>query len=215
MIKEEYIKRFKKLHNLFTEIYLSFYIWKGLQDKSFEQTFSENLNFWFATLSALENNWLTGFAKIYEDSKFSKKGQVISVYALLPFQVDIVRAKNIKKILNFNDRIIKSIRKLRDNQLGHNNTEHLLKPKELLRKFPIKYDDVERLLLLSGEILSNFNPDIGWRYDYENWAKDCENDAKQVIKKLQYYSKLQKNHLDKVIRGEISDYHFPPVYDES
>ncbi|MBU1102751.1 hypothetical protein KJ853_03810 [Patescibacteria group bacterium] len=211
MTREEYKKRFNILNYFFTEAYLSFYIWKGLQDKAFEKTFLENPRFWSATLLAIENTWLSGLAKIYEDSEYSKKAKVISVYALLPYQTDSVRAAKVQNILELNSNVIKNIIILRQHQLAHNNAQHLMNPKAILKRFPIVYADVEKLLLSSGEILSNLNPDKGYGYEYKMWADDCEHDGKDVIKKLQYYSKLRREHYDKLKRGEIDDWQFPPT----
>ena len=211
MTQKECAERFEKLYNLFTETYLNFYTWKGLQDKAFEKTFAENSHFWTAVLFALQNSWLTGLAKIFENSTFSKKAQVISVYALLPHQTDTTRAAKVQNTLTLNAGVIKGIQQLRNNQLAHNNTRHLLKPKLILSKFPIKYAEVEQLLLLSGEILSDLNPKKGHGYAYKMLADDSENDGKQIVKKLQYYSKLHREHLDKFRRREIHDHRFPPL----
>lgn len=215
MTKKEYAERFAKLYNLFSEIYVIFYSWKSLQDKAFEQTYSENKHFWSAVLRALENSWFTGFAKIYEDSQYSEDAKVISVYALLPYQTDSKRAAKVQDILKDNSAVIKSIKILRQNQLAHNNAEHLMNPKAILSKFPIKYSEVENLLLSSSEILSNLNPKKGHRYAYKVLADDCGHDGKDIIKKLKYYSKLRQEHYDKLKRQETDDWHFPPVENQT
>ena len=209
MTSKEYSRRFEQLYRLFSEAYLVFYVWKGLQDKAFEKTFSENPGFWNATLFSLENCWLTGLARIYENSRFSQSSKVISVFALLPHQTDMARATKVRSMLKGNTRIIENIQKLRHNQLAHNNAKHLLKPKVLLNKFPIKYREAEKLLTLSGEILSNLHPKTGRGYAYKMLAEGSENESKHVVKKLQYYSKLHDEHWEKFKRGEVSDLRFP------
>jgi hypothetical protein len=208
MNSEEYSNRFEKLYKLFSEAYLNFFVWKGLQDKMFEEVFSENSGFWNSVLFSLESCWLTQLAKIYESSSYSKKSEVISVYALLPHQKDLERASLVTNILDRNGEVIQNIQRLRDNQLAHNNAKHLQKPSVILSKFPIKYADVEGLLSATGEILSNLHPATGHGYAYAMLAGDAENDGRRVVKKLQYYSKLHREHLEKFRRGEVGSPHF-------
>ena len=210
MNPKEYSEQFNKLYNLLTEACLNFYVWKGLQDKNFEKTFAENSYFWSAVLFSLENNWLTSLAKLYENSSFSKKAKIISVYALLPHQTDRMRAVKVQSILILNTNVIKNIKKLRDNQLAHNNAKHLLDPKVILKKFPINYGKVEQLLSATNQILSNLNPKTGHGHMYKMLVDDSENDGKQVVNKLEYHSKLNKAHLEKFRKGEVSSHRLPP-----
>jgi hypothetical protein len=129
---------------------------------------------------------------------------------LFPHQKDKKRAKIVENILKKNESIIKSVARLRDHQLAHNIASHSLKPKDLLVKFPIQYKKIEKLLLLSNEILSNLNPKKGNAYTYEMLSKDSANDSESIIKKLQYYSLLRRQHFEKLKRGEVKDYRFPP-----
>lgn len=209
MNSREYSEGFEKIYKLFTEAYLVFYVWKGLEDKSFEKTYSRNVAFWNATLLSLENCWLTQLARIYENSKYSDDATVISVYALLPHHTDEERTKNVQNILSENKEIVDNIQRLRHNQLAHNNAKHLQEPSKILTKFPVKYTDVERLLKLTGEILSNLNPKPGHAYAYEMLAENSERDGKSVVEKLEYYEKLHKKHLDRFVGGEIDDPIFP------
>ncbi len=206
----DYTKRFEKCYQIFSETFLSFFVWKGLQDKDFEKTYSENNYFWSAILRSLENDWLTNLAKIYEESRYSKENEVISVYALVSYQADLDRAVKVRQILEVNADIIKNIQILRHNQLAHNNAEHLLKPETLLEKFPIEYNKVEQLVLLTDEVLSNLHPETGHGYIYKMLSEDAVNDSKNIIKKLQYYSKLHHNHSEKFRCGEVNDWKFPP-----
>jgi hypothetical protein len=86
----------------------------------------------------------------------------------------------------------------------------IIETKDLLVKFPIQYKKIEKLLLLSNEILSNLNPKKGNAYTYEMLSKDSANDSESIIKKLQYYSLLRRQHFEKLKRGEVKDYRFPP-----
>lgn len=214
MSSSDYEKRFQQLYKLFSEVYIMFYVWKGLQDKSFEKTYSENSAFWSAVLRALENNWLTGLAKIYEYSKYSKAAKVISVYALLPYQADTARAIKALKIIKKNSKVIEGIEKLRHHQLAHNNASHLINPKKILRKFPIIYKEAEELIIASGDILSNLNPQKSVGYAYKMLADDCEADGKHIIKKLRYYSQLHEEWIEKIKKREVSPMDkFPPLKD--
>lgn len=210
LLDKDYSKKLNKLFNLISEAHLNFYTWKSLQDEAFEPIFSEDPYFWNAVLFSLEYSWLSDIAKIYENSTYSKKSKVISVYALWPNQIDPTKSAKIKKILTSNGSTIKSIQLLRHNQLAHNNVDYLLHPKILLRKFPIKYGDAEKLLLISGELLSLLDLREGHAYSFKPFIQDCESSGKHVIEKIRYFSKLRREHSDKFVRREIDDPHFPP-----
>jgi len=209
MSQKKYKDCFEKLYSLFTEAYLTFYVWKGLQEKEFEQIFRENNNFWSAILFALENTWLTSLAKLYEESNYSKRSTIISVYSLVPHQADAMRGKQARDSLKQHEGTIQNVRILRNNQLAHNNTEHLLNPKNILRKYPIKYTQVEELMEISVYLLSYLHPDTGHGYSFEGFAEGCQRDAKSMITKLEYFSKKKAEHRDKFLRGEVHSPQFP------
>jgi len=196
MKKNEYKERFEKLYNQITEIIVIFNVWKGLQNKEFESTFSENNYFWSAVLHSLEDNYLTLLAKIFEKSKHSERNKIISVYSVINYQSDMERAKKARKIINKNKNVIENIQILRHNKLAHNNANFASNPSVVLEKFPIKYKEIKDLLEISSELLSALNPDSGHGYLLDTLIEGSQNDSKDIIKKLKYYSKnnRQQNH---------------------
>ncbi len=62
---KQYKEYFEKLYSLLSDAFLTFYVWKGLQGKEYEDIYKENTNFWSATLISLQNSWLISLAKIY------------------------------------------------------------------------------------------------------------------------------------------------------
>lgn len=209
MKENEYKKRFEKLYNRITEAIVVFNVWKGLQNKEFEPTFKKNNNFWLAVLRSLEDNYLTLLAKIFEKSKYSEQNKIISVYSVIKYQSDTERAAKARLILDKNQKVIKNIQILRHNKLAHDNASFAFNPSIVLEKFPIKYGEIEDLLKISNELLSALNPDSGHGYLFDTLTEDSQNDSRDIIKKLKYYSKRQKIHFDNLKKGMVSNPRFP------
>ncbi len=203
MSSKKYIDNFEKLYSLFTEIYLTFYTWKGLQEKEYEPVFKKDSNFWGATLYALENSWLTGLAKAYENSRYSEKGTVISVYALLKEIKDTDKVRNVEKLLNKNTKAIKLVTALRHKQLAHNDVKHLLNPKKLLKSHVVKYGEIEDLINDSSKLLSLLNPEKGHGYSYQGFIEECISNSHSIVKKLKYYQKHKDLHVTKFLNREV------------
>ncbi len=205
----EYKERFDKLYGRISEAVLLFNVWKGLQNKEFESTFKENNNFWLAVLYSIENNYLTLLAKIFEESKFSEQNKIISVYSVINYQLDTKRAMKAKSILDKNQKVIKNIKILRNHKLAHENASFASDPSAILEKYPIKYGEIEDLLEISNELLSALNPDFGHGYQFDMLAEDSQNDSRDIIKKLKYFSKRKKIHLDNFKKGTVNNPRFP------
>jgi len=208
-----YKEKFDSLYQLIARANGVFYSWRGLQKKEYEKIFNNNKAFWVSTLISMEENWLNQLANLYEEGKYSKSGKLISIPSLI---IDlentglITKANAAKKIIKKNYGIIKNIGILRNHQLSHNNVDHLINPKNLLKKFPIKYKKVEDLLKISGKLLSALNPDKDHGYAFERFNEDAERDSQEVIKKLAYFEKLKSEHLKKFKSGEVNSPMFPP-----
>ncbi|OHA91932.1 MAG: hypothetical protein A3J09_00290 [Candidatus Zambryskibacteria bacterium RIFCSPLOWO2_02_FULL_51_21] len=211
MDKAEYKDRFDKLYSNLLGACATFYVWKGLQEKSYETTYSRAIYFWSATLLALQNEWLLSLAKCFEESSFSKNNKVISVYALIKHHPDFARAKKLDDFLNKHKKVIGPISRLRDNQLAHLNAKHLKNPAKLLKKFPIDYGEVEDLLNDFPNLISLLNPEPGIGYGLDNYIKVPVYEAKHVMTQIQYFNQLEKEHLDRFVTGEIDDPNFPPI----
>ena len=210
MNKTEYKKRFNRLYSNLLGASAAFYAWKGLQNKNYESLYARANYFWGAVLIALQNEWLLGLAKCFEDSKYSKDGKVISVQALLAHHPDSIRAGEVEDILRKHRKVILSISRLRDHQLAHLNAGHLASPSTLLKKFPIKYEEVEDLLKDFPEVISLLDPESGIYYVLDNYTKEPEREAKNIMEKISYFYKKEKEHLDKFVAGEVNNHSFPP-----
>lgn len=221
MNKKEYEKMFDKTYKFLSEIHLIFYVWKSLQIKDYENIYKKNNSFWLAVLRSLEYSWLSKLSKIYEDSSYSKidckkDRQVLSIYLLVDFHYDKVRAKKVRQILDKNQSVLKNLKKLRQKDLAHNDIKHTMNPQKLLKKYPVKYIEIENLLKESGEILSNLHVEEkhGFLFD---WAdKQYQDDVKYFVKKIKYFDNQHKDHFEKFKKGLIDDPVFPyrGFYDE-
>lgn len=206
----EYKNRFNSLYSNLLGACATFYTWKGFQDKSYESIYGRAIYFWSATLIALQNEWLLSLAKCFEESSFSKRNKIISVYALLKYHPDSARAKHVEDFLKKHSKVIRPISRLRDNQLAHLNAKHLKNPTKLLKQFPIDYGEVEDLLKGFPELISLLNPESGIGYGLDNYTKTPEYEAKHIMTKIQHFDHLEQGHLDKFVSGEIDDPFYPP-----
>lgn len=205
-----YKKRFDQLYKTLLWVSATFYSWKGLQNAQYESTYNQEKTFWSVVLSALQDEWLISLAKCFEDSRFSKRNKVVSVYALLQYHPDPIRARKAGSLLQKHKAVLFNISQLRHRQLAHLNAEHLANPKALLRGHPIVYGHVEALLQEFPELISLLNPESGIGYSLGGFVKDPESEAIHVMDKLQYVREKEKEHLDRYSAGEIDDPFFLP-----
>lgn len=198
---KEYKNRFEKLYQLLTRAHLCFYVWKGLQNKEYQPQFDRDNNFWSATLYSLEEAWLQSLANIYENSKYSEKDKIISVYSLVRNQKDKKRKVIAQTIIWKNRKLLKNLSVLRHHQLSHYNANHLLNSKDILRKFPIVYGDVEKLLGFTENLLHCLHPDSNHSFAFDGFDKKSEKSSSLVMKRIKYYLDQEKEHYDKTKYG--------------
>lgn len=203
--KEEYKERFEHLHHFLLEICNAYHSWKGLQDKTYEPIYDQGKYFWSAVLIALQNEWLLNIAKCFEDSSRSDRNQVISVYALLKHYPDKDRQEKVREFLGKHKKVITHIQRVRDNQLVHLNAKYLANPKKLIEQFPIVYGEVEDLLSGFPELISLLNPQSGVGYSLDSYTRTPEVEAKYTMKKIQFYDKKEKEHMEKYVAGETDN----------
>ena len=211
MSEKEYKERFKILYELLIDAHLYFYTWKGLiQDKGHEKYWERNENFWNTIIRSIRNSFLQAIANIYEDSSFSKKGKVISVYSLASRQRDKKRKEKVKSLLSSNRKIIENVSVVRSNQLSHINAKHFQNPRKLFRKFPIKFKEIENLLGLTDEVLHLLCYDDNHNFDFEILEDSCERDSTRIMVKIKYYTEEEKKHYERVRSGKTPYSNFPP-----
>jgi hypothetical protein len=184
MSKEEYAERHKLLADEFAKVFFYFYIWKSLQNRENEPMYNQNPGFWNATLSALEDTWLIKLGKIYERSRFSNDGTVISLYALLNEQSDPIKIMEIERMLVAHKSVISAIKEWRDNKLAHNNASHLLDPVKLTQEYPVPYPQIESLINTSDKLLNLLGSDGITEYGHAALIDQCESDVEDLVRKL-------------------------------
>lgn len=208
---KQVVKELDKMFSLFSGAHLYFYVWKYLQKEEYDKHFKYNNIFWSATLSSLHYSWLSALSKLYEKSTYSKTNKVISVFSLVESQLDKKRKNMVENYLLKHSNTIKNLKIRRDNEFAHNNKEHLLNPKNIESKNPIKYKDVEALLDDTPDILSNLHPDSNVRYSYFGFKKNCQDGVEYFMKQLDFFFNEKEKHKEKFIKGEIDDITFPPT----
>ena len=210
MDKKEYSERFDRLYSNLLGACDNFYSWKGLQNKDYQPTYNRAKYFWSAVLVALQNEWLIGLAKCFEESRYSASDKVISVYALLRHHPDADRKKETESLVKKHHPVIASISRLRDHQLAHLNAEHLAAPSVLLQKFPINYGEVEDLINDFPRLFTLLNPEPGNWYVLDNYTKEPEREARYTIEKIRFYDQKEKEHVDRYFAGDVDNPFFPP-----
>ncbi len=210
MSEATYREKFDKITNLLLAAYLTFYVWKALQKEENNDVFTGS-EFWTVVIPALQHEWFIGLARLYEDSNYSKRGTVLSVYSLIPEHPDKERAKQAEDFLEKNAATLNSINRVRDHEHAHNNTTHLLKPGELFKRFPLKYHEIEELFEFTDKLLSILNPEEGHSWVVSHLREDAERDTEDVISGLRYFKTQRTKHRERYARGETDDHTFPPV----
>lgn len=198
MEDEEYKNRFEKLYQSLTRAHLFFYVWKGLQNKAYQPQFDKDKNFWVATMFSLEEAWLQALSNIFENSKYSEQSKVISVYSLIDNQKDVKRKARAEEIIAENGDTLKNLAILRHHQLSHYNAQHLLNPGDILKKFPIKYGAVEKILGITEELLHCLHPESIHSYSFDGFNEESERSSKLVMKRIGHFLKEEKKHYDKL-----------------
>lgn len=214
MNADEYKQRFEKAYSLLVEAHAFFFVWKGLQKKEYEQYWKE-LYFWNAVICALDRSWMLSLAKIYENSTYSEKDEIISIYSLVEHQPDEERKKKAKEILENKSEILKNISIIRHNLGAHNNAKHTLAPNDLFKKFPLKSNEIDSLFEMTIDIFHLLHPENDYGLNMDQFNEMCVLDVKMIMKKLKYYDNERQKHYEKCKKGEIPQSVFPPDMDFS
>lgn len=208
---KQIIKELDKMFSLFSGAHLYFYVWKSLQKEEYNKHFKYNNIFWSATLSALHYSCLSALSKLYEKSNYSKTNKVISVFSLLENQLDKKKKSVVEGYLLKHSNTIKNLKVRRDNEFAHNNKEHLLNPKNIESKKPLKYKDIEKLLDDTPDILSNLHPDSNVGYSYFGFKNNCRDGVEYFMKQLDFFFNEKAKHIEKFKKGETDDIAFLPT----
>lgn len=204
-----YKQKFEQLQHLLLGAYETFYVWKALQNEKYNELYKINNGFWSAVIPALQHEWFIALARLFENSKYSKSGSVISVYSLIHEHPNKERAAQASDFLHKNKKVIQNISRIRDHRYAHNNANFLVNPKEFEARFSIKYAELEDMFEFSDKLLGLLHPEDGHGYTLDHMKKEAERDTKDAIDGLEYFNAKRKEHREKW-RQEGGDRTFPP-----
>lgn len=205
---KEYEKRFAILYHHLLGVSATFYSWKGLQKKDYEPLYGREKYFWGSVLIALQHEWIIGITKCFEESSYSRRNEVISVYALLKHYLrkhsDSGKAEKLKVLLKKHKKVISNIAELR-HKIAHIDAEYFNNPSEFLNRYPVDYGEVEELLGDFGVLLSSLNPASGVGYSLMSFVETPELEAAQTMDKIQFFAQEEKKHLERYQSGETDN----------
>lgn len=205
---EEYKKRFATLYSHLLGTSATFYSWKGLQKNEYQPLYNRAKYFWGSVLIALQNEWVIGLAKCFEESSYSRRNEVISVHALLKHylrrQTDSSKADKVKTLLKKHKRVISNIIQLR-HKLAHIDAEYFNNPIDFLKKYPVDYGEVQDLFADFETLLSSLNPKSGVGYSLSNYVKTPEWEAGHAMDEIQFFVEKEKEHLERYSAGETDN----------
>jgi hypothetical protein len=204
-----YKQKFEQLQHQLLGAYETFYAWKALQDEKYNELYRLDNGFWSAVIPALQHEWFIGLARLFEDSKYSKNGTVISAYSLIQEHPNKERAKQAGEFLDKNQKVINNISRIRDHRHAHNNANFLVNPKEFEVRFSIKYTELEDMFEFSDKLLGFLHPEDGHGYVLDHMREETERDTKDVMEGLKYFNTKRKEHRERW-RQEGGDPFFPP-----
>ncbi len=177
---KKYKKGFEILYRHLVNAYMVFYVWKSLQNSDYQNVYSKNNYFWTAVMSSLMNTWISYLAKVYENSKRVKRGQVFSIYYMEEFQKDLEKKKSISQFLQKHEILLDRLRVYRNNGLFHENANADID--SLLTV--MTYGEFEDLLEDTEELLHIIHPENGHHFSLEHIKRDSEKSVQNIMKKL-------------------------------
>lgn len=195
-----YKQKFEQLQHQLLGAYETFYVWKALQNEKYNELYRINNDFWSAVIPALQHEWFIGLARLFEDSKYTKSGTVISVYSLIQDHPNNERAAEAIEFLDKNQKVINNIARIRDHRHAHNNAHFLINPKDFETRFSIKYAELEDVFEFSDKLLGLLHPEDGHGYTLAYMKEGAERDSKDVMDALRYFNDIRKQHREKWVQ---------------
>jgi hypothetical protein len=205
MNEEKYKKLFDFIYKDFIRAHHYVHTLKALREKEYDIFFLRWKYLWSAILDSLQVNSLRSLANIYEESGSTKKGETVSVFTLLKWQIDVKRASEATDILKENSDLIRRIKNYRDKFLAHNDIKQVLTP-ELEE---IRYEEVEKLTAVSGKLLNLLNPVEGVGYRFDNFEEQPTFDARAMFDALRYHKQKQDKWMIKFQNRETDTLRMP------
>ena len=149
----------KKATNNICNIHNAFYLWKNLRNAKYNSIYERYPNFWGITMSSLQLKWMLWIPKLFEESKKSKE-EVISIPFLLKFIPEGEDKKKIKKEIDNQKPVLKNLKKWRNKILAHQDKVVADNIKDFGKKYPIKVEQIEKLLSSITKILGMIEPAV-------------------------------------------------------
>lgn len=208
-----YEEKFKKTQDLLLGAFSTYYSWKSLQVPENQNIYNVNNDFWSVTIPALQHEWFLGLARIFEDSSYTRNGQVLSVYSLITNHPDNVRKQQAQDFLDKNKKVLTNIERVRDHFHAHNNLDALMNPKEFELRFSIKYDEIEEIFQFADKLLGILHPEDGHGFVLDHLKEEAEKDTQDVITGLKYFNKKRKDHYQSWTYNSTNIHDFPSEED--
>jgi hypothetical protein len=176
----------KKIGNNVDNIYNAFYLWKNLQNAKYNTIYNRYKYFWGITISSVQLNWLLGIPKLFEEPK-KEKNEVVSIPFLLKFIPEGEDKEKIKKEIDNQKPILKNFKKWRNKILAHQDKIVADNIKDFYKKYPIKGEQIEKLLSSIAKILGmieSITTNHSIIYSFSSFKEGSKRDLDGIISKL-------------------------------
>ncbi|MFA5172816.1 MAG: hypothetical protein WC435_00225 [Candidatus Paceibacterota bacterium] len=204
-----YKEKFEQLQDLLLGAFNTFYVWKALQTEENNDVYKEDGNFWSVVIPALQHEWFISLARLFEDSRFSDKGKVISVHALIKEHPNSTKVKDAKEFIQKNDRVFKNITRIRDLRHAHNNARFLVSPKGFEKKFELKYGELEEIFEFADKLLEILHPEDNYGYILDHMKDEARIHTEDIIRGLRYFFNERNKYRKRWVNGEVDGPDFP------
>ena len=192
-----------KTRNCISLIFNWFYVWKTLQNNNYNKIYNKDKYFWTAVIYSLRDNFLIELAKIFEKTK---KYNILSIHYLLDLIPKGEEREDIEKEISNYKPTIDNLIKWRGNLLAHRNKYFALNSNELSKRFPIKNDEIEKLINLLEKMLGKIDSlrtKKGIVYTFSLIKEESQKDTENIIKNLELAYKVKKEQFEE----ELKKYH--------
>lgn len=175
-----------KIRNNLDNIYNAFYLWKSLQNAKYNIIYNRYKYFWGIVIISLQQNWLLGIPKLFEESREGRK-EVISIPFLLKLIPEGEDKEEIKKEIDKQKPILKNFKIWRNKILAHQDKIVADDVKDFYKKYPIKGKQVETLLSSFAKIIgriesTTIKPSI--IYSYYRFKEESKQNLDDLISTL-------------------------------
>ena len=190
---------FRNFNDLVLQMVHQFFIWQHLQRSEYNSAYNARRHYWVPVITTLQHAFLLNLANIFGE----KDKRILSVFTFLDKLKDKSKKERLIEVLH-GTRYKNAIERLcqwRNNFLAHKNMHFVLNPKELTRKFPFTYTEIQNTFELLTEILNetkrDFDPRNATDYsDYYRMLNDnCREHTDFVLNNglhTEAYNKLKK-----------------------